>query len=202
MMKRSYGAFLLLLTALVAAPLAAQDADRGGYDKALGFGAGVVDAGSGNAEYFTANFRFRIVGPEADGGGSAEGMKGFLEVEAAAWDEDDDILDSDIEDFLIGLNLLGVVPFRYVDFFFGGGLGVHFLDVTFRDNDFGDLDDSEDVFGVNFQTGIDVHVSNRLAIFVLARLDLLEDGPTARQDFELFDDNQSKIVLGLRFKFD
>jgi hypothetical protein len=126
-------------------------------------------------------------------GGNNEGIRGYLEPEVGYWARSaNNPGEFDQKDLLVGINLIGVVPTRNADFFFGAGFGLHFTDSDFL-NDLGILDnDSQSRLGGNVQFGVDVNLSRSLAVFGLGRLDILQDRPN---------DRQTKVQVGLRFKF-
>ena len=72
-----------------------------------------------------------------------------------------------------GVNAVGVIPGRAVDYFFGVGLGVHFLDTQIDGvgaQPAGLVDESDAHFGGNFQVGLDVHMSRHVSLFGTGRL--------------------------------
>jgi len=154
-------------------------------DYAFGIGVGLVDPEPEVEPYYTASFRIRLGEHDRDEYEYDGGIQAFIEPEVGYWESDTD------SDTLLGVNLLGLIPFRKVDYFFGVGAGVHFMD-TERPTSTGDLDDSEERVGMNAQFGIDVHVSERTVIYGLGRFDLIEGTDNEIQD---------KLVLGLRFLF-
>jgi hypothetical protein len=116
-------------------------------------------------------------------------MKGFLEAEVGYW-RDSELRPYD-SDLLIGMNIIGVLPTRAVDFFFGGGAGVHFIGVSpaLEDNEFFD---GGARFGANIQFGVEMNFTDPVAFFALGRYDLLQG--------EIVD-FQAKILVGGRFRF-
>ena len=74
--------------------------------------------------------------------------------------------------------------------FFGGGAGLHFVDLQ---SDLSGIDESDEHLGLNFHAGLDVHVNDSVSLYVVGRFDLVED-------FE--DEEQAKIIVGVRFNFD
>lgn len=170
--------------------------------------------------YYSAAFRWRLRGRETDeyrrrgrrddrggdynerhnndhyrgqypGGSSSGGIRGFLEPEIGYWKKSDG--GRDIEDTLIGLNLVGVVPTRFADFFLGVGFAAHQLDgVTVDEDGLTDLDLSETRIGGNVQVGVELYVSEGFGVFGTGRLDILEDQPF---------DRQTKVWGGLRWHF-
>jgi hypothetical protein len=125
--------------------------------------------------------------------GASEGIRGFLEPEIAYWSRSaNDPGEFDQSDLLVGINLIGVVPTRNADFFFGAGFGLHFTDSDFL-NQSGLLDsESDSRLGGNIQFGVDINMTESVAVFGLGRVDILQDRPN---------DRQTKVQLGLRFKF-
>ena len=190
-MRRPVWILLLasVLCVIALHPAAAQN--NNSYDQALGFQAGLADLDTGTETVLGATFRLRIAGPPADRD-SRGSMRGYLEPEVQYYESDFsvDALSVTSDDLLVGLNIVGVVPFGAVDTFFGGGPALHFLDTS---SELTGLDDSSEEFGLNIHVGVDVHVSESIALTVAGRLDLLEDA---------IDEEQTKILLGLRFKFD
>lgn len=200
--------------------------DQGEYSAqrhAIGFGAGIVlpnDNGNEDGEiYFSANFRWRIFdrgdnGRDTTSGGayndrhnrqhnpgrypgaSADsGIRGYIEPELGYWKRSED--DSDVDDLMLGINLVGVVPTRSADFYVGVGFALHQLDGTIlRRNGGGvvietlELDDNR--LGANVQVGVELHLSESVGVFGSGRLDILDDEPF---------DRQTKIWGGLRFHF-
>jgi opacity protein-like surface antigen len=178
-----------ILCALALSPAAAQQ--RNSYDRGLGLQAGLADLSSGNETVLGANFRFRIAGPPADRD-TRGSMRGYLEPEVQYLESDFSVagLRVSSEDLLVGLNIVGVVPFGAVDTFFGGGPALHFLDTS---SALTGLDSSDEKLGLNVHVGVDVHVSEAIALTVAGRLDLIEDA--------VVDDSQTKVLVGMRFKF-
>lgn len=193
---------------------------------ALGLGAGIVlpnDDGNEDGEiYYALNFRWRIFDHDEDDGdrddtsasgynerhnrrhyrgrypgeaGSDAGIRGFIEPEVAYWKRSEE--DREAEDLLLGLNLVGVVPTRSADFFFGVGFGYHLLDgeSILRDNtgrEIARVDLKDERLGGNVQVGVELHVSESMGLFGSGRLDILEDKPF---------DRQTKVWGGIRFHF-
>lgn len=178
-----------------AAPALAQDYED--YDEgsvsnyALSLGLGLVDPEGATEPYYTAAFRIRLGDRDRTREDMrTEGIQGFLEPEIGYWSRD-----SGNGDLLVGANLIGVVPFRRVDYTFGVGAGVHFLDFTFTEqvgNVQTIVEESEEALGVNAQFGIDVHMSDSTSLFGTGRIDLVEGDV-----HEL----QNKVYLGVRFFF-
>ncbi len=203
-MKRWSLVVILAFLASFVPSTASADGD-GDLDRfAFGIDLGLVDLSDSlttdsTETYLTANFRILL----GDEGGKRDDktVVAYLEPEIGYWERGVRIpltaggtASSDSSDTLLGINILGVVPFRKVDYFFGAGIGMHFFDVGI---DPGNVDlGSDETFGVNIQVGIDVHVTDNLGVFGLLRLDLIED-VVGQQIGE----EQAKIVLGLRFFF-
>lgn len=192
---------------------------------AFGFGAGIVlpnDDGNEDGEiYYSANFRWRIFDHSKNGdgrdttsgaayndrhnsshnrgrypGASADsGIRGYLEPEIGYWSRSE--TDADVDDLMLGINLVGVVPTRSADFYVGVGFALHQLngDIT-RRNAGGvivetlELDDNR--LGANVHVGVELHLSEKVGVFGSGRLDILDDEPF---------DRQTKIWGGIRFHF-
>ena len=191
-MKVVFAAAVLPL--LAAGPVWAQDDDREDYDRdahdyALGIGAGLVDPEGEVEPYLTAAFRIRL----GDHGRSHEdvsrgGMQAFIEPEIGYGEHG-----SSDTDLLLGVNLLGVTPGSWANYTWGAGVGIHFVDFVRRDPiTQTDIDESDERIGLNAQVGLDVPVSDSVALFGVGRWDLVE-GST--------EEVQEKIYLGLRFGF-
>ena len=216
-MKTCWKTVALMLAAMLVATLAGADDryddDYGDRDRTrpyiygFGLGLGLVDP-SDNAEdstepYFSASLRIMLGEKDrerARRGRSHHGVLAYIEPEIAYWGGEFDsvinnqtIAQRDSSDLMLGVNILGLVPFRYVDFFFGAGAGVHFLDSEVVDNAISDnsLDSDDTNFGVNFHVGIDVRIAPRVAVFGKGRFDLIEGD---------LHEEQAKIYLGLRFR--
>ena len=172
-----------------AAPaLAQEDYEEGSVENyALSLGAGLVDPEGPTEPYYSAALRIRLGDHDRTREDlQNEGIHGFLEPEVGYWTRD-----SGTGDLLVGVNLIGVVPFRRVDYTFGVGAGLHFLDYTLQS---GDLltEESDEAVGVNAQFGLDVHLSESTALYGVGRIDLVEGDV-----HEL----QNKVYLGVRFFF-
>ncbi len=200
-MKRSS---LLVLLALIAtlAPGTASAQDEYLDRFAFGVGIGLVDLSDsfdddGTETYVHASLRILL--GDKNAGHDDKTVVAYVEPEIGYWNAsyripvDDNaatpFFDTDQTDLMLGVNIIGVVPFDRVDYFLGAGLAIHSFDSG------GDLSvvqiDDDEVFGVNIQTGIDVHVSDNIGIYGLLRIDLVEDVV----------EEQVKIVLGVRFFF-
>ena len=192
---------VILPTLLAALLPAAAAADRGEELErfAFGIGIGLVDLSDSITDdstetYVTANFRILL--GDKDRKRDEHAVVAYVEPEIGYWESDNRIplntggtVSSSQSDLMIGINIIGVVPFKNVDYFIGAGLALHSFDVGLDLNGV-DLD-TDETFGVNIQTGLDVHVSDKVDIYGLLRLDLVED----------IQEEQAKIVLGLRFRF-
>ena len=168
------------VTALLAGlPASAQD---GNPTLGLGFGYLRVDegepSGSETHQYMTANLRFRL------GRQRARGLTRFVESEVGYWDSArHDVL-------FLGANLIGVLEFERLDFFFGGGLGVHLIGA---DTPGSTVNDNDAAPGINAQLGVDVRLGPKIAFFTAARLDYA--------DTHELDELQPKAYFGVRFGF-
>ena len=205
-MKRwSMGMILALLALLVPGAAFAGDGDWAEVDRfAFGIGLGLVDLSDSLTDdstetYLAANLRILLGDKDAEKDDKT--VVAYLEPEIGYWERDVRVplnvggtANSSSSDFMVGVNILGVVPFRRVDYFFGAGLGVHFFDVGL-DADNVDLG-SDETFGVNVQVGIDVRLGEKAGLFGLLRLDLIEEVEGAQ-----IGEEQAKIVLGARFFF-
>lgn len=203
----------LALAALLGGVGVAQAQDTGNHkdgahrdsDLQLGLALGLVDAEDvQDAEiYGSVSLRFRIgqhnEDPVWDGDNyhgrppADSGIRGYLEPEIGYWSASGD--NADDKDLLVGMNLIGVVPTRNADYFFGVGFGVHFFDGTLTVVDAGqriEQDLGDERLGGNLQAGVDVNISEGLALFGVGRLDILEGDRAERQ---------TKIYGGVRIKF-
>ncbi len=191
----------------------------------LGLGAGIVlpnDEGNEDGEiYFSANFRWRIFDRGEDSNGrdttrgdaynerhnrshdrgrypgtaTDSGIRGYIEPEIGYWSRSDD--DSDVDDLMVGINLVGVVPTRSADFFVGVGFALHQIsgDIVRRNGGgvvIDNLELDDDRLGANVHVGVELHLTENVGIFGTGRLDILEDEPF---------DRQTKIWGGIRFHF-
>lgn len=198
-MKRRWMVPAFLGLALVASqPVLAQSDDdeqneNAPYNYALAVGLGLVEAGD-TEDYLTAALRIRVGrdGDEEDGGGRARrdhGIVGYLEPEIGYWESSDDVIEG--SDLLLGINLIGSMPFSRADSFIGIGVGAHFIDSALLEAD-PTLDDSETKLGVNAQFGIDLRMSRSLSAFGTGRFDLVQGSA---------ENVQTKVYLGLRARF-
>lgn len=176
------------LALLAGGALAAQQQQRDADTFALAVGAGLVEPTDEVETYLTAALRIGVSGGSKRDAREA-GMRGYLEPEVGYWERSDDNIDGG--DLLIGVNLIGVVPFGQVDTFFGVGAGAHFIDSQLLLND-PTVSGSETKLGVNAQFGIDLYITDSLSAFGASRFDLVQDSE---------DQVQSKVYLGLRARF-
>jgi hypothetical protein len=168
-------------------------------DFQLGLGVGLVEPEVDTEIYYSAAFRFRIDRygdqPVWDGDyyrgrpPADTGIRGYLEPEVGYWSRSDG--GDEESDLLVGLNLIGVVPTRGADFFLGVGFGLHFADTKLTDLGGQRIDESDENLGGNLQVGVDVNVSEKVALFGTGRLDIVEGNRNERQ---------TKVFVGLRFK--
>ena len=197
----------LVLTALLATGWAqAQTSDRddrdnrdseGGRNRdrfALGVGVGLVEPSGGVETYYTAALRIRVSGRDEDASARRrasgdEGVTGYLEPEVGYWKASG--THGKGQDTLLGVNLIGVVPFGSVDSFFGVGAALHSIDKSLLEGN-ATLSGTDSKFGADAQFGIDIYITNRLSAFGTGRFDLVQ-GTQSRV--------QSKVYLGLRARF-
>ena len=164
-------------------------------NRALGVGVGLNRVGGQGIFYLTGNYRFNWWDDESEDIGTTlrsrgrSRMKSFLEAEVGYW-KDSELVPYESE-LLIGLNIVGVLPTRSVDFFFGGGAGVHFIGES-------DLMEEDEMlaggarFGANIQFGVEMNFTDPVGFFALGRYDLLQGDIV---------DFQAKIIIGTRFRF-
>ena len=95
---------------------------------------------------------------------------------------------------MIGVNIIGSIPFNAVDFFVGAGAAIHMLETdAFTDSDGMTVAATDDdAFGVNAQFGVDVHLTENVTVFGTGRFDIVDDSS---------DSLEAKVYLGLRFGF-
>jgi hypothetical protein len=197
-MKRWWIVPAFLGLALVASqPVLAQsdddeDDEDTPYNYALGVGVGLVEAGE-TEDYLTAALRIRVGrdGDEDEDGGRRRdrGIEGYIEPEIGYWESSDDLIEG--SDLLVGVNLIGAMPFSRAESFIGVGVGAHFIDAQVLENN-ANLDDSETKLGVNAQFGIDLRLSRSLSAFGTGRFDLVQGSA---------ENVQTKVYLGLRARF-
>jgi hypothetical protein len=197
-MKRWWIVPAFLGVALLASqPVLAQSGNNKGQDEdapynyALGVGVGLVEAGQ-TENYFTAALRLRVGrdGDDDQGGSRRDrGIEGYIEPEIGYWESSDDRIEG--SDLLLGVNLIGAMPFSRAESFIGVGVGAHFIDAQVLEAD-PTLDDSETKVGVNAQFGIDLRLSRSLSAFGTGRFDLVQGSA---------ENVQTKVYLGLRARF-
>lgn len=169
------------------------------YDDArtwsVGLGIGLVDIGDSvidattilndddDEQFLMLNLRIPFGDRHAHRGPDRTGFRGYLEPELGYWEGDF------ATDLVVGLNVIGGMPFKAVELFIGGGVGMHFLDTDFA---LPSGKTSDDSLGVNVQFGLDVSASESISFFGLSRFDLIDDGR---------DELESKLAIGLRFHF-
>ncbi|HEX4962855.1 MAG TPA: hypothetical protein VF173_18610 [Thermoanaerobaculia bacterium] len=170
--------------------------DEGGRNRdrfAFGIGAGLVEPSGGVENYYMAALRIRVSGRDDEGGRRRatgdEGVTGYLEPEVGYWKASGN--HGKGSDTLLGVNLIGVVPFGSVDSFFGVGAALHSTDKSLIEDD-PTLTGTESKFGADAQFGIDIYLTNKLSVFGTGRFDLVQ-GAQSRV--------QSKVYLGLRARF-
>ena len=206
---------LLAVCALAAAPAMAQsegdtyvrhdkrDWEEGGK-YALGLALGLIsldDPGQADDVEFYGTINFRIaVGPGHDRPG---GWRGYLEPELGYWESGSGSAPAGNSgsqslgrsDLLLGVNIVGVMPYNAVDFFLGAGAGIHFIDQDVRQfTASGSIDrsDSDEALGVNAHFGVDVGLSHNVSLFGVGRFDIVDDNSNSLD---------AKAYLGLRFRF-
>jgi hypothetical protein len=159
---------------------------------ALGVGAGLVEAGE-SENYLTASLRIRFGNNDDDedegGRGRDQGIAGYIEPEIAYWESTNDRIEG--SDLLIGVNLIGAMPFSRAESFIGAGVGVHFVDAALLESN-SRLDGSETKLGVNAQFGLDLRMTRSLSAFGTGRFDLVQGSSESVQ---------TKVFLGLRARF-
>lgn len=191
-MKRWWIVPAFLGMALLASqPVLAQSGEDGPYNYALGVGVGLVEVGQ-TENYLSAALRIRVGrdGDDDEGAGRRDrGIEGYVEPEVAYWESSNDLIEG--SDLLVGVNLIGAMPFSRAESFIGVGVGVHFIDAQLLEANPA-LDDSETKLGANAQFGIDLRLSRSLSAFGTGRFDLVQ-GST--------ENVQSKVYLGLRARF-
>jgi sulfur carrier protein ThiS len=158
----------------------------------LGVGFGLVNLDQVGLEddvedYLTAHLRIAFGDQSAHRGGR-RGLRGYLEPEIGIWDG------AQSSDTLIGVNIIGSIPFNAVDFFVGAGIGMHMLETAaFVAGDGTTVAATDDdAIGVNAQFGVDVHLNENVTVFGTGRFDIIDDSG---------DSLEAKVYLGLRFGF-
>jgi len=170
--------------------------DEGGRNRerfALAVGVGLVEPTNEVETYYMAALRIRVSGRDDDSqqrrATGDEGVTGYIEPEVGYWKASGD--NGKGSDTLLGINLIGVVPFGSVDSFFGVGAGIHSVDTSLLEND-PRLSGTDTKFGGNAQFGIDIYINSKLSAFGAGRFDLVQGSQ---------DKVQSKVYLGLRARF-
>ena len=188
--------FAFAIACLLAANLSeAQTFGHRHLNHAIGVGVGLNRVGGQGLFTLTGNYRFNWWDDESEDIESTlrsrgrSRMRGFLEAEVGYW-KDSELVPYE-SDLLIGMNIIGVLPTRAVDFFFGGGVGVHFIGESALLKEDETIDGGAR-FGANIQFGVDMNLTDPVAFFALGRYDLLEG------DIVNF---QAKILVGARFRF-
>lgn len=158
----------------------------------LGIGFGLVKLDQAGLEddvedYVTAHLRIAFGDQSAHRGGR-QGLRGYLEPEIGIWDG------AQSSDTLIGVNIIGSIPFNAVDFFVGAGIGMHMLETDSFVTSDGTVVPAtdDDAIGVNAQFGVDVHLNQNVTVFGTGRFDIIDDSG---------DSLEAKVYLGLRFGF-
>ena len=205
-MERMRTAWLgcLVIGLLVAGAAHGQQQDRYEQDEyeeesakrfGLGLGVGLTDAGPGAAPYLSAALRIRL-GDE----GAAEGISAFIEPEIGYWEDDetDGPVRTKQSDLLIGVNIVGAFEMSRVEYFIGAGIGIHFLGAEL---DIAGLSADEDTeaLGVNVHFGVDVDLTENLALLGVGRFDIVDDDRD--ETVVVTEDVQGKGYVGLRFRF-
>ena len=170
--------------------------DEGGRNRdrfALAVGVGLVEPTNEVETYYMAALRIRVSGRDDNAqqrrATGDEGVTGYLEPEVGYWKASG--RNGKGDDTLLGINLIGVVPFGSVDSFFGIGAGIHSVDKSLLEND-ARLSGTDTKFGANAQFGIDIYITSKLSAFGAGRFDLVQGSQ---------DKVQSKVYLGLRARF-
>lgn len=173
-----------------------RDDDRDDHRFALGLAAGVVEPDEEGEIYYLANFRIHLFGDDDERGeddwryADRGDIEAYLEPEIGYWERSEARFSE--SDLNVGINAIGVVPGRTVDYFFGVGLGYHFLDtqIDVADPAVPDVDESDGHFGGNFQVGLDIHLGDTVSLFGAGRFDVIEG---------VDETLQGKVYMGLRF---
>ena len=188
------------------------DSDRFG----LGLGVGLVDTAFENEFFFEAALRYRVTGCKNDDRKDddrddddrkdddcrdsreerAGEIDGYLELSVSEWSG------SQVSDTRIGLDIVGVTTYRRVDYLYGAGLAIHFIDAD------GILDgvaisQSEGVAALNIHTGLDVYMSENVSVYGRFLLELFDDSNALdlASGVRGGDSEQLRISLGIRFHF-
>jgi hypothetical protein len=174
-----------------------RDSDDDGRNQdrfALGVGIGLVEPLNEVETYSMVSLRIRVSGRhDGDSGrrqnGGDSGIVGYLEPEVGYWKASGD--NGKGSDTLLGVNLIGVIPFGAVDSFFGVGAALHSIDNSLVEAN-NSLSGTDTKFGANAQFGIDLYITRKLSAFGTGRFDLVQGSK---------DKVQSKVYLGLRARF-
>ncbi len=158
-------------------------------DSSLGVSLGYVEARRVDPTLvFSGDFRFHLSRTFA------------LAPEFSYWKKSESSLSvtSSIEDLQFGVNLVAVLPVgRRVEFFLGGGGGLHHVTGNVQVTSAAAVSDSITQGGVDVLGGIDIGAGDNLSFFVLARYDWvlgLEGDEPTRLD-------QYKVAGGFRVRF-
>jgi len=188
----------ILITLTVTLPAHAERdgaSDPGRF--ALSLGAGVVEPNGQGELYYTGALRFRLSKDEHrqqqgdDWRYAHRGdVQAFIEPEVGYWSRNDKGVSG--SDLSVGVNGVGVVPGRVVDYFFGVGLGLHSIDSKIESAGVTTFDQSDTKFGGNFQVGLDIHLTDSTSLYGTGRFDIIEG---------VDDTVQGKVYMGLRFRF-
>lgn len=161
----------------------------------IGLGIGLVDIGDSvidrttilndddDDQFLMLNLRIPFGDRHAHRGPEKTGFRGYVEPELGYWEGDF------ATDMVVGVNVIGGLPYRAAEFFIGGGVGMHFLDTDFA---LPSGKTSDDSLGVNAQLGVDVKAGDSISFFALSRFDLID---------EERDELETKLAVGLRFHF-
>ena len=180
-----------------------------GRDWAIGIGFGLVELGDNFVQggvavadddveqYMMLNLRIPVGHGNARSSG---GFRGYLEPELGYWESSTGTPGQSSQslgrsDLLLGLNIVGVMPFNAVDFFIGAGAGIHFIDQdirVFTSTGSIDASASDEAVGVNAHFGVDVGLSRKVSLFGVGRFDIVDDQSNSLD---------AKAYLGLRFRF-
>jgi len=205
-MARVHKAWLgcLVIGALLTGTAWGQQQDRYEQDEysgedsprfALGLGVGLTDAGPGAAPYLSAALRIRLGAEEA-----SEGISAFIEPEVGYWEDDEKsgAVRTQQSDLLLGVNIVGAFEMSRVEYFIGAGIGIHFLGAEL---DIGavSIDEDTEALGVNVHFGVDIELTETVALFGVGRFDIVDDDRD--ETVVVTDDVQSKGYVGLRLRF-
>lgn len=190
-------AALCALLVVPAAQAQSQYDERDSRRFGLALGAGIVEPDDAGEIYYHAALRYKLSDRDERSDddwryASRGDIQAYIEPEIGYWESDDRGFSQ--SDLSVGVNAIGVVPGRTVDYFFGVGLGVHFLDTQIDVAAPGapDVDESDEHFGGNFQVGLDIHLGESASLFGAGRFDVIEG---------LDETLQGKVYMGFRFRF-